>query len=269
MLGKTEDARKYGDLALKIRDAFNREFFNKETGLYDGGTQTAMSCALTHGLVPPQERERVLGNLVAMIEKNDGFLDAGILGTKYLIDCLTAGGRADVVYGMATKTTYPSWGRWLDEGATTLWEQWDGGASRNHIMFGHISAWFYQVLGGIMPDPEAVGFKHFTIKPQLLGDVTWVAGRARIHVRHDPQQLGDPGRQVHPEDRGAREHHGDRVRPQRQEKAITEGPDYIHTGDHAKFLRVEDAYVVFEVESGTYEFISQLPAQAGEVILTE
>ncbi|HNU28524.1 MAG TPA: family 78 glycoside hydrolase catalytic domain, partial [Sedimentisphaerales bacterium] len=49
MLGKTEDARKYGDLALKIRDAFNREFFQKDTGLYDGGTQTAMSCALYHG----------------------------------------------------------------------------------------------------------------------------------------------------------------------------------------------------------------------------
>ncbi|HSW00876.1 MAG TPA: glycoside hydrolase family 78 protein [Sedimentisphaerales bacterium] len=261
MLGKTEEVRKYEDLANGIRDAFNREFFQKDTGLYAGGTQTAMSCALAHGLVPPQEQERVLSNLVAMIDKNDGFLDAGILGVKYLIDCLTAGGRADVVYGMATKTTYPSWGRWLEEGATTLWEQWDGQASRNHIMFGHISAWFYQVLGGIRLDPDSAGFKRFAIKPQLLGDVTWAkaeyesmygtirsnweirSGRfilkiavpvnttATVYVPCDPQ------------------------------KAITEGPDIIHVGEHAEFLRLEKDCVVFEVESGTYEFISQLPVK--------
>ena len=97
VLGKTEDARKYSDLALRIRDAFNREFFDADAGLYRPTTQTAMSCALYHGLVPPESYQKVLNNLVAMIEKNDGHLDAGILGTKYLIDALTAGGRADVV----------------------------------------------------------------------------------------------------------------------------------------------------------------------------
>jgi len=261
MLGKTEDARKYGDLALEIRDAFNREFFNRETGLYAGGTQTAMSCALTHGLVPPAERARVFGNLVAMIEKNDGFLDAGILGTKYLIDCLTAGGRADVVYAMATKTTYPSWGRWLEEGATTLWEQWDGNASRNHIMFGHISAWFYQVLGGIVPDPEAVGFKHFSIKPQLLGDVTLAKAEHKSMygpIRSNWEIRGDQFilKIAVPVNTTATVYV-----PSDKQKTITEGPDYIHAGDHTKFLRIEDEYVVFEVESGTYEFISQLPAR--------
>jgi len=264
MLGKTEGARVYGELALKIRDAFNREFFDKDAGLYDGGTQTAMSCALTHGLVPPEDRARVLGKLVAMIEKNDGFLDAGILGTKYLIDCLTAGGRADVVYNMATKTGYPSWGRWLEEGATTLWEQWDGGASRNHIMFGHISAWFFEVLGGILPDPEAAGFKHFTIKPQLLGDVTWVRaehesmyGTIRSHweIRGNKFIL----KIAVPVNTTATVYV-----PSDRQKAVAEGPNYIRAGNHARFLRIEDKYVVFEVESGTYEFNSQLPAKAAK-----
>ena len=162
---------------------------------------------------------------------------------------------------MATKTTYPSWGRWLEEGATTLWEQWDGDASRNHIMFGHISAWFYQVLGGIMPDPEAVGFKHFSIKPQLLGDVTWVRaehesmyGPIRSHweIRGDKFLL----KIAMPVNTTATVYV-----PSDRQKAITEGPGYIHAGDHARFLRIEDKYVVFEVESGTYEFISQLPAR--------
>jgi alpha-L-rhamnosidase len=159
------------------KQAFNKEFYDPKTGLYDGGTQTAMSCALYHGLVPQEERAKVLGRLVDMIQAKDGHLDAGILGTKYLIDSLTAGGRADVVYGMATKTDYPSWGRWLEQGATTLWEQWDGGASRNHIMFGDISAWFYKQLAGINIDPAPLtntGFKHIIIRPRPAGDLTWV-----------------------------------------------------------------------------------------------
>mgnify|MGYP000918786176 CR=1 FL=1 len=261
MLGKTEDARKYENLANGIRDAFNREFFNKDACLYAGGTQTAMSCALTHGLVPPQEQERVLNNLVAMIEKNDGFLDAGILGTKYLIDCLTAGGRADVVYAMATKTAYPSWGRWLEEGATTLWEQWDGEASRNHIMFGHISAWFYQVLGGIRLDPDAAGFKRFAIKPQLLGDVRWAKAEYESMygtIRSNWEIRG--GRFILkiavPVNTTATVYV-----PCDPQKAIAEGPDVIHVGEHARFLRLEKGCVVFEVKSGTYEFISQLPVK--------
>ena len=258
LLGKAEDAKEYAELAASIRDAFNKEFYDPTTGLYGGGTQTATSCALYHGLVPAEEREKVLGKLVEMIQKADGHLDAGILGTKYLIDSLTACGRADVVYGMATKTDYPSWGCWLEQGATTLWEQWDGNASRNHIMFGHISAWFYQTLAGINPDPESVGFKHIIIKPQLLGDVKWARAehqsmygtiKSTWEIQGDKLVL----RIAVPVNTTAT------VYVPGKKKTITEGPGVIHTDNHVRFLRSEGQYGVFEVESGTYEFISVLP----------
>jgi len=259
LLGKAEDAKKYGDLAQSIREAFNKEFYDPKTGLYAGGTQTAMSCALYHGLVPGDQRQKVLDNLIAMIQKNGGHLDAGILGTKYLIDSLTAGGRADIVYTMATKTDYPSWGRWIAEGATTLWEQWDGNASRNHIMFGHISAWFYQVLGGIMPDSEAVGFKHFIIKPQLLGDVKWVRARhesmyGTIKSSWEIQADKFILKIVVPVNTTATVYV-----PSDNQIVGTQGPDMIRTDDHVRFLRVEDSYAVYEVDSGSYEFTSPLP----------
>jgi alpha-L-rhamnosidase len=258
LLGKTEDAKKYGDLAASIRDAFNKEFYDSKTGLYAGGTQTAMSCALYHGLVPPMERDRVMGKLVELIQAKDGHLDAGILGTKYLIDCLTADGRADVVYGMAAKTDYPSWGRWLEEGASTLWEQWDGNASRNHIMFGHISAWFYQTLAGINPDPEAVGFKHIIIRPQLLGDVKWA--RAEHESMYGTIQSAW-------EVRDGKFHLKIAVPvnttatvyvPCDQQKPVAEGSGSTYQADHARFLRSAGNCAVFEVESGTYEFVSQV-----------
>ncbi|MCU0913467.1 MAG: glycoside hydrolase family 78 protein [Planctomycetes bacterium] len=258
LLGKTEDARKYGDLAAAIRNAFHQEFYDPQTGLYAGGTQTAMSCALYHGLVPPEERARVVGKLVESIQAKDGHLDAGILGTKYLIDALTAAGRAEVVYGMATKTDYPSWGLWLEQGATTLWEQWDGNASRNHIMFGHISAWFYQVLAGINPDPEAVGFQHIIIKPQLLGDVTWaraehasmygkIASAWEIREGKLHLQIAVPVNTT-----------ATVYVPCAGQETRAEGPGATHRADDARFVRVEGNYVVFEVQSGTYEFVAQL-----------
>ena len=259
ILGDPEAARKYGDLAQAIRDAFNSRFYHSDTGLYAGGTQTAMSCALYHGLVPPQERQKVIDHLADMIRQNDGHLDAGILGTKYLIDSLTAGGRPDLVYTMATQTTYPSWGYWIKQGATTLWEQWNGEASRNHIMFGHISAWFYEALAGIDLDPEAVGFKHVIIKPQLLGDLKWVL------AEHDS---------MYGPIKSAWQIQGDTFTlkvtippnttatvfvPSDKEKFTKEGPSYIQSDDHARFVRMEGDCVIFETESGTYEFTSKLP----------
>jgi alpha-L-rhamnosidase len=258
LLGKSEDAKKYGDLASSIRDAFNKEFYDAKTGLYDGGTQTAMSCALYHGLVPPEEQAKVLGKLVEMIQAKDGHLDAGILGTKYLIDCLTTAGRADVVYGMATKTDYPSWGHWLEQGATTLWEQWDGNASRNHIMFGHISAWFYETLAGINADPEAVGFKRIVLKPQLLGDVKWVRAehesmygtiKSAWEINSGKLTL----RIAVPVNTSATVYV-----PLDKQKAAAEGAGSVYRADYVKFLRLEDRYAVFEVQSGTYEFVSEL-----------
>src|SRR6185295_12037603 len=83
-------------------------------------------------------------------------------------------GRADVAYRIAAQPTAPSWGRWLAQGASTLWESWDGSGSRNHIMFGDVSAWFYRALAGIRPD--APGFKRIRIRPQVVGDLTWARG---------------------------------------------------------------------------------------------
>ena len=172
LMGNDADARKYADLAASIKKAFNAKFYHPDTGLYGNGSQTALSCALYQGLVEPANKARVLSNLVAAVEKANGHIDTGILGAKYLLNALLENGRADVAYRIASQKDLPSWGWWLEQGATTLWEQWNGTESRNHIMFGDISAWFYKALAGINLDPAAPGFKHIIIKPHLVGDLT-------------------------------------------------------------------------------------------------
>jgi alpha-L-rhamnosidase len=182
LLGKTDDAAQYTARAEQIKKSFNEKFFNAADGTYGNGSQTSLSCALYQGLVEPENQERVLQNLVASVAKQNGHIDTGILGAKYILNTLTDHGRADVAYQMASQKDLPSWGWWIEQGATTLWEQWNGAESRNHIMFGDISAWFYKALAGINADPAAPGFKHFLIRPQPVGDLTFA--RAKYESIH-------------------------------------------------------------------------------------
>ena len=176
LLGKKDDAQKYNELAASIKTAFNKKFYQADTALYDNGSQTALSCALYQGLVEPENKARVLANLVAAVEKANNHIDTGILGAKYLLNALLENGRADVACRMVAQKDQPSWGWWLEQGATTLWENWNGSESRNHIMYGDVSAWFYKALAGIQPDPQAPGFKHFFVTPHVVGDLTSARG---------------------------------------------------------------------------------------------
>jgi alpha-L-rhamnosidase len=116
----------------------------------------------------------VLNNLVDNIETNDLNLDFGVLGSKFVPNTLAEMGKIDVAYDMINTTDFPGWGHWISQGATTLWEDWKGESSRNHIFFGDVSAWFYKYLGGIRPTEEHPGYKHFIIKPYFPDGLNWV-----------------------------------------------------------------------------------------------
>ncbi len=177
LLGRDADARNYAALAENVRKAYNAKFLNPESGIYANGSQTAQSVALYFDLAEPKDRPAVLKNLLDNVARCDDHIDAGILGSKYLLNVLSSEGHADVAYRVASQRTLPSWGWWIDQGATTMWEQWNGTDSRNHIMFGEIAAWFYKALAGIDPDPASPGFKHILIAPHPTGDLTWANAR--------------------------------------------------------------------------------------------
>jgi len=94
-----------------------------------------------------------------------------------MLDVLSRERRAEVVNNMVNLRDFPGWGHMLEQGATTLWEHWkfsDNTFSHNHPMFGSVSQWFYNWLGGIEPDVDAVGFDTFTFQPQFLDGLDWV-----------------------------------------------------------------------------------------------
>jgi alpha-L-rhamnosidase len=183
-LGYTEDAKKYAALADQIRDAYNQKLYKGE-GVYSIGSQTAQSCALHQGFVPAAERSKVESKLAEVVEKNNSYPDFGILGSKYIFRSLSEAGRSDLAFAMATKEDKKSFGTWIRRGATTFWEDWGDGDSRNHIMFGDVSAWWYQTLAGIrLADtvsavatknmPSDVGFKKIVIAPVPVQGLEWV-----------------------------------------------------------------------------------------------
>lgn len=171
IFGKENDFAYYSTLADKIKNAINDKFFHREKGIYANGTQTELSVPLFWGVVPEETIPLVAANLAKKVKEADYHLDVGVLGAKAVLNALSQNGYPDVAYRLAVQDSYPSWGWWIVNGATTLLENWDLNAQRdisdNHMMFGEIGAWFFKGLGGIYPDPDQPGFKHIILKPHF------------------------------------------------------------------------------------------------------
>lgn len=169
MFGKTDDQQKYEMLGKKIKDAINAKFLDRSKGIYSTGTQTELSVPLYWGVVPEAMKAKVAANLNSRVEETNFHLDVGVLGAKALLNALKDNGYGETAYKVAVQDTYPSWGWWIVNGATTLLENWDLKATRdisdNHMMFGEIGGWFFKSIGGILPDPTQAGFKHILLKP--------------------------------------------------------------------------------------------------------
>ncbi|WP_179218656.1 alpha-L-rhamnosidase [Saccharibacillus sp. O23] len=181
-LEEAEDAARFEALAAEIRAAFGRRF-GQGGGVYGSGSQTAQLLPLAFGLVPEAETERAVARLVAAIEEKGGHLDTGIYGTRHLLDVLADHGRIDLAYELLRKKTYPSFGWQIEQGATTLWEQWSfkgGMHSHDHAMFGGIGASFYTRLAGIVPlEP---GYAKIGIRPYVPAGLDWIEAELNTPV---------------------------------------------------------------------------------------
>lgn len=197
ILGKREDASCYAKLAQEIKDAFNREFLDETTNQYGSGSQTSNALALHLGLIPPEREQAVVHNLVDEIcVHRAGHLSTGIIGTNALEQALPKCGRADVMYQICTRTTFPSWGYMMEMGATSIWETWEGdpNLSLNCAMFGSTEKFFYNDLAGI--GAAAPAFRLIVVKPQIVGDldraqaeVRTVSGKVVVHWKKGNKNL--------------------------------------------------------------------------------
>jgi alpha-L-rhamnosidase len=188
-IGRAEDARQYQALADRIKVAFNRRFVASD-GRIQGDTQAGYALALNFDLLPVELRPRAVERLVEGIGRYGHHLSTGIQTTHRAMLELMRYGEEQVAWQLLTSGSFPSWLYMIDNGATTIWERWDGYVqgrgfqdpgmnSFNHWAFGAVGEWMWRHIIGLNPDEDQPGWKHFTIAPRPGGGVTW--GKGQYH----------------------------------------------------------------------------------------
>jgi len=181
IIGKNEDANKYSQLSENIKKAFRREFVTP-SGRLVSHTQTAYSLALAFNLLPEDLIPKAAAFLAADVKKF-GHLTTGFVGTPLLCKTLSANGYDDLAFMLLNRKKYPSWLYPVTQGATTIWERWDGQKpdgsfqdvgmnSFNHYAYGAIGEWLYRYVAGMDIDPEIPGYKHILLSPHPGGGLT-------------------------------------------------------------------------------------------------
>jgi alpha-L-rhamnosidase len=196
MQGLSEDATRWEAQRQQLIDAFNRLFLHAAPGTslrpghplypdstyYGNNTCTANLLPVAFGIVPENLKQEVMKQVVTRIfEDGKGHISCGVIGISWLMRALADNGYNDVACHLATQRTYPSWGYMTENGATTIWELWNGDKadpamnSGNHVMLlGDLITWAYQYIGGIRQETAAdtygrsdadVAHKNFIIAP--------------------------------------------------------------------------------------------------------
>lgn len=255
LLGKTDDLVKYDSLSAKIRNAINKKFLDKDKAIYASGLQTELSSPLFWGVVPDDLKQKVADRLAEKVKADGNMLDVGLLGTKTILNALSENGYSDLAYKLASQETFPSWGWWMVNGATTLYENWPldtkSDISMNHIMFGEIGAWMYKSPGGIFPDEKNPGFKNVILKP------SFVEGLDNFSAKHEGP-FGDIVSSWKRADGGI-EYHTEI--PANSTATVTlKGTEIFESGKSPvenKFIEViesEEGFYKYNLKSGSYNF---------------
>jgi alpha-L-rhamnosidase len=263
ILGKEKDAARYAESLEKIKAAFQKQFVAAD-GAVGEGTQTAYVLALDFDLVPAALRAAAAAKLAQDVRER-GHLTTGFLGTPHLLTVLSRFGYAKEAYSLLNREEFPSWLYPVKQGATTIWERWDGQKpdgsfenkdmnSFNHYAYGAVGDWMYQVLGGINIDLAAPGYKHVLIEPQPGGGFTHAsASHVSPYGRIATSWKLDGGNieleVAIPANSSAT------VRlPQTPPSAVTEGGRALASGSGITAIAAQGTDTLVEVGSGRYVF---------------
>src|SRR5688572_3751941 len=253
-LGKDSEAEEYSKLSERTKAGFQNKYFDKEKGTY--GAYGGNIFALRMG-VPANQYPRIVAALKSDVIANGGNLDTGIFGTQFFFEVLSENGLHDLAFEAMNKKTQPGFGWWIEQGATTTWEQWSGEGSRNHPMFGGGIVWFYRVLAGMNIDPSQPGYRNIVFKPQPAGDVTFASyanetpnGQAAVNWKKSASAfkldievpVGSTATIYMPASKA---------------EDVTESGKKIKNDDVIRFEKVENGYAIFNAGSGKYSFDSK------------
>ena len=182
ILGENALAEEYEAVYEQAKRAF-RLHYREKNGRLVGDSQTIYAFALSVGYVTAEE---IKPHFIESIRRAGNKLTTGFIGVKYLLPALCEVGEVDLAYKLAKETEYPSWGYTILQGATTIWERWNGYTkekgfetpgmnSFNHYSLGSCVEWFYTYVLGIKLNEDG----RVVIRPSLSKELGFAKGEYR------------------------------------------------------------------------------------------
>lgn len=259
--GIDADAQAYEQLALHVKEGFNRTFWDPAQQHYGNNTVTANLLPLAFGIAEGNQQEAASLSIIdKMVDYYNATIQCGVIGIQWLMRELHRMGRNDVAYVLATHTQYPGWGYMAANGATTIWELWNGNTadpamnSGNHVMLlGDFLPFCYQHLAGIRS--AAPGFKKLAMKPAFdLEEASYIKA----------SHITPYGEVISHWTQSATSYNWDIMLPpncsaevwlpNENEKQITESGKGLQKAEGVTILRKEKGYTLCNIESGNYRF---------------
>ena len=267
VLGFKEDSVKLRELFNSICLAYENEFFDANGRIKEPyiETQTGYLLSIGLGLLSDTMTQKAIPHLVNQIKLAGNHLRTGFLGTPLLANVLDKSGHIDLLFEILFNETYPSWFYSINQGATTMWERWDGythdrGFARNQLSFNHyaygaIGQWMYERIAGI--SPMEPGYKKIRIAPLPGGPLTFAKGEYdspygkikshwelqgnefNLHITIPPNTTA----QV--------------VIPFMGDKHIVVDDKKITDRKDIEIISIDDNYMTIEIIPGRYNFISK------------
>lgn len=261
-IGRDDDARRYAQLHDQVKAAFIREFLESD-GSLKGSSQTGYALAFTMNLLPADMRAKAAEKFVGEIERFDWHLATGFIGTPRLLPALSAAGRDDVAYRLLLTDTYPSWLFPVKNGATTMWERWNGWTpdrgfgnvsmnSFNHYAFGAVGEYLYGGVGGIRA--SSPGYKTITIKPAIGEGLTWAKTSFDSPYGTIVSNWNLEGSKLTMDVSIPPCTTATVYVPAKDPSEVTENGKPVGDAEGVKFLRMQNGAAVYTVGSGSYRF---------------
>ena len=266
VLGKPDDVKEYTGLLQKIKEAFVKEYVTG-SGRLVSSTQTAYVLALQFDMLPENMRTQAAQRLADNVKSYNNHLTTGFLGTPYLCHVLTRFGYADLAYTLLLQPTYPSWLYPVKMGATTIWERWDGikpdGSfqvpsmnSYNHYAYGAIGDWMYRTVAGLDTYEDGVGYKHIRIRPVKGGDFTSVSASLETYYGTASVSWKTDGNDLVMDVEIPANTRATVYVPAKAVESVRESGTVVSANKDIRVKGLEDNYIVLELGSGKYHFIS-------------
>ena len=266
LIGNKADVEEFSLLSDSIKTAFQKRFYNPEKIHYSNNTVTANLLPLYFGICPDSLRAFVFEKIYQKIHKKDNdHVSTGLIGIQFLMRGLTEYNHTNLAFTLASNKTYPSYGYMIANGATTIWELWNGNTaapnmnSQNHVMMlGDLLTWFYENLAGIRPDKEDVGFKKIIMKPAFPDDLHFVNAsyKSGYGLIKSSWKKNDEIMEWNisiPANTSARI-----FIPAKSMDDVTESGKPLSNAENVQIINWKEGAAIVEISSGDYQFKSKM-----------